>query len=165
MRFFQREFTLNMTNKIKYYKGGLLMLSFSVNLNLENKVFFPTNKKVKLALVGGGNKYQFVNVESEQEVILVSIGESALFIKSSFVENTKPFVYSISNENTNSELFNLCVKTDEKITSYFSTEQQLKIFTDSSYIEFTIQNGGLVLRSDKYLSLDSDRHSLQMMKF
>jgi len=141
------------------------MLSFSVNLALENKVLFLANKKMKLALVGVGNKYQFVNVENEQEVILISIDESAIFIKSSFVENTKPFVYSISNENTNSELFNLCVKTNEKITSYASTEQQLKIFIDSSYIEFTIQNEGLVLRSDKYLSLDSDRNSLQMMKF
>ena len=141
------------------------MLSFSVNSALENKVFFLANKKMKLVLVGVGNKYQFVNVENEQEVILVSIDESAIFIKSSFVENTKPFIYSISNENTNSELFNLCVKTNEKITSYASTEQQLKIFIDSSYIEFTIQNEGLVLRSDKYLSLDSDRNSLQMMKF
>ena len=141
------------------------MLSFSVNSALENKVFFLANKKMKLVLVGVGNKYQFVNVENEQEVILVSIDVSAIFIKSSFVENTKPFIYSISNENTNSELFNLCVKTNEKITSYASTEQQLKIFIDSSYIEFTIQNEGLVLRSDKYLSLDSDRNSLQMMKF
>lgn len=141
------------------------MLSFSVNPGLENKVLFLANKKMKLAIVGVGNKYQFVNVENEQEVILVNIDESAIFIKSSFVENTKPFIYSISNENTNSELFNLCVKTNEKITSYASTEQQLKIFIDSSYLEFTIQNEGLVLRSDKYLSLDSDRNSLQMMKF
>lgn len=141
------------------------MISFSANPKMSNTVMVRVNKEKNLSLSKVGSKYQVVDVTEGKQLVSVDVAEFNLSIKISSVVNIKPFVYEIAKVETEEELFELSVTTNERISSCSLNIQQLKVCTDSSYIEFTIQNGALVLRSNKYLTLNSDQHSLQMMKF
>lgn len=143
------------------------MISFSVNREMSNTAIIRIDKEKKknLSLSKVGSNYQVIDVTEGKWLISIEVSEFNLSIKSHSVLNIKPFVYEIANVETEEELFELSVTTNERISSCSLNTQQLKVCTGSSYIEFIIQNGVLVLKSDKYLSLNPEQNSLEMMKF
>lgn len=141
------------------------MISFSVNPEMSNTVLVRVDKEKNLSLSKVGSNYQVIDVTEGKWLISIEVSEFNLSIKSHSVVNIKPFIYEIANVETEEELFELSVTTNERISSCSLNTQQLKVCAGSSYIEFTIQNGVLVLKSDKYLSLNPEQNSLEMMKF